>query len=252
MDREKVAFIEELAANAWRSAVEQHIGGWRLRFSGGNSRRVNSVWPNRTPDTPELDTGLQLVEDFYERRGTIPRYQLCPAAEPESLADRLSHQGYIFTAHTSVKTSPIDRLLEAAQPPQVEQFAASELTDVWFRIYTGASGYSERSLPIRRGILTRIGPAARFLLFKQEDQPAAVGLGVAERGWLGVFCVVTVPEFRRQGLAGAVMHALAAWGKGQGAEHVYLQVMDDNLPALALYEQLGFEQLYQYFYAEKP
>lgn len=251
MDREKIAFIEELAANAWRPAVEQQIGGWRLRFTGGNSRRVNSVWPNRTPDIPDLETGLRLAEEFYSRHGTIPRYQLCPAAEPETLADRLTRRGYTFTAHTSVKTSPIDRLLETAQPAQAEEIASPGLNEAWFRTYTGASGYSESSLPIRRGILTRIGPAARFLLLIQDGIPAAAGLGVVERGWLGVFCVVAVPEFRRQGLAGGVMHALAGWGKSQGAEHVYLQVMDDNLPALALYDRLKFEHLYQYFYAEK-
>ena len=48
------------------------------------------------------------------------------------------------------------------------------------------------------------------------------------------------------------MSLLADWGKAKGAGHVYLQVMDDNLPALALYDQLGFEHLYQYYYAETP
>jgi len=251
MHREKIALIEELAANAWRPALEQHLGGWRLRFSGGDSRRVNSVWPNRASGIADLDTAFRLVEDFYERHGTIPRYQVCPAAEPLSLPERLSGRGYLFTAHTTVKTSPIDRLLKSARPLKVEHSATAQLTDEWFDTYTSASGYVESSLPIRRGILSRIGPAANFLLLKQGDLPAATGLGVVERGWLGVFCVVTAPELRRQGLAGSVMHTLAAWGKAQGAEHVYLQVMDDNLPALVLYERLGFEQLYQYYYAEK-
>ena len=47
------------------------------------------------------------------------------------------------------------------------------------------------------------------------------------------------------------MHALAQWGLEQGAGGVYLQVMDDNLPALNLYSRLGFAQIYQYYYAVK-
>jgi RimJ/RimL family protein N-acetyltransferase len=48
-----------------------------------------------------------------------------------------------------------------------------------------------------------------------------------------------------------VMRALAEWGETQGAQRVYLQVMEDNLPALRLYSKLGFQFLYQYFYSTK-
>ena len=78
-----------------------------------------------------------------------------------------------------------------------------------------------------------------------------MGLGVVQRGWLGVFCVVTSPISRQQGLATGVMHALAEWGRQQNAEQIYLQVMEDNQPALSLYSKLGFTRLYQYYYAVK-
>jgi ribosomal protein S18 acetylase RimI-like enzyme len=47
------------------------------------------------------------------------------------------------------------------------------------------------------------------------------------------------------------MRALAVWGKARGAEQTYLQVMENNPPALALYERLGFNKLYEYWYACK-
>ena len=33
---------------------------------------------------------------------------------------------------------------------------------------------------------------------------------------------------------------------------MYLQVMENNFPALALYARAGFEKFYQYHYAEGP
>jgi len=251
METEQIRMVEELAANAWPPEITQTLGGWRLRYTGGNSRRVNSVWASLPPDDLPLETCLDLVEDFYRRRGAPACYQLCPASLPEGLREALLARGYVEWAHTSVRVKTIAGLLAATAPLPVEVETAGSLREEWFETYTGASGYSPESLPIRRGIFQRIGPEAQYVLIRQDGMPAATGLGVAERGWMGVFCVVTVPGLRRQGLAGAVMRALAEWGKTRGAQQVYLQVMEDNLSALRLYDKLGFQFLYQYFYSTK-
>jgi ribosomal protein S18 acetylase RimI-like enzyme len=78
----------------------------------------------------------------------------------------------------------------------------------------------------------------------------AVGLGVLEQGWVGVFCMNTRPEFRRQGAGQAVLRALAGWGDEAGATRMYLQVMEENQPAGGLYTRAGFGTLYTYHYRE--
>jgi ribosomal protein S18 acetylase RimI-like enzyme len=45
-----------------------------------------------------------------------------------------------------------------------------------------------------------------------------------------------------------MVHALAQWGQTYGVQQVYLQVMVENIPALALYRRFGFETLYHYYY----
>lgn len=251
MDNAQVHLVESLAANAWPPEIIQHLDGWRLRYTGGSSRRVNSVWANEPLNGLSLEAGLDLVEDFYRRRNAPPCYQLCPASLPKNLRDALLARGYVEWAHTSVKVQTIPALLAKTAATATKMETNAKLTDAWFEAYTGASGYSQESLPIRRGILQRIGPPAHYVLLKKDGLPIATGLGVAERGWLGVFCVVTDPAQRRQGLASAVMYALAGWGAEQGATQVYLQVMEDNQPALRLYDKLGFRFLYQYFYSTK-
>ena len=56
------------------------------------------------------------------------------------------------------------------------------------------------------------------------------------------------PNFRRQGYATAVLHALAAWAKAREADQIYLQVMEENTAAKALYTRAGFRTGYQYAY----
>jgi N-acetylglutamate synthase len=81
-------------------------------------------------------------------------------------------------------------------------------------------------------------------------QPAATALGVVEEHWLGISCVATDPTFRRRGCAQQLMAALFAWAIAHGTTHAWLQVMQHNAPALALYAQLGFATAYHYHYRE--
>jgi ribosomal protein S18 acetylase RimI-like enzyme len=52
--------------------------------------------------------------------------------------------------------------------------------------------------------------------------------------------------------APAVLHALAEWGRAYGATRMYLQVMENNAAARALYAGIGFETLYTYYYRSAP
>ena len=48
------------------------------------------------------------------------------------------------------------------------------------------------------------------------------------------------------------MAALLDWGASQGATTSYLQVLDDNVSALALYGRLGFRSHHEYRYLAEP
>ena len=65
---------------------------------------------------------------------------------------------------------------------------------------------------------------------------------------LGIFDLVSHPAERRRGHARALMAGLLAWGREQGSRHAYLQVVEANAPAMALYASLGYAPLYRYWY----
>jgi ribosomal protein S18 acetylase RimI-like enzyme len=73
-------------------------------------------------------------------------------------------------------------------------------------------------------------------------------LAVADRGWVGLTAVHTLPEQRRRGVAQSLLRALAGWAARQRIERVYLQVERDNAPARRLYAGLGFTEAYRYHY----
>jgi ribosomal protein S18 acetylase RimI-like enzyme len=81
---------------------------------------------------------------------------------------------------------------------------------------------------------------------------AAVARGAVVDGWLCVTAVTVDDDFRRRGLATAVMAALGDWARTRGAHSCLLQVAGDNAPALELYRRLGFTEHHRYHYRLGP
>ena len=79
----------------------------------------------------------------------------------------------------------------------------------------------------------------------------ACGLAVLQDGHVGLADIVTHPAHRRQGHARRLILDALAWACSHGAHTAYLQVMLDNAPALALYAELGFMEVYRYWYRVK-
>ncbi len=75
-----------------------------------------------------------------------------------------------------------------------------------------------------------------------------IGMGVAEREWVGMFNIATLARYRRKGVGTGIVRALAEWALENGAAQSYLQVMLTNSNAINLYTKLGFKYLYAYHY----
>jgi ribosomal protein S18 acetylase RimI-like enzyme len=115
-------------------------------------------------------------------------------------------------------------------------------------VYSESSGYDESSMNIRRDLMKRTPLHKAFALAQIDREPAGVGFGVVEDKWLGLFNIAVHPSMRGRGVAMSVNTALAMWGHQRGARSAYLQVESENLPALKLYDKLGFQHVYTYWY----
>lgn len=69
--------------------------------------------------------------------------------------------------------------------------------------------------------------------------PASLTLGTA----LLIRDLWVDPEYRRLGLARQLLTEVIRTGRASGARRIALQTEADNLPALSLYEEFGFERI---------
>lgn len=60
------------------------------------------------------------------------------------------------------------------------------------------------------------------------------------RGW--IYYLAVDPAFRFQGYGSTMIREAEAWLRARNAPKLQFMVRDDNLPAVAFYEHLGFER----------
>ncbi len=76
-------------------------------------------------------------------------------------------------------------------------------------------------------------------------------MGILENQYIGLFEIITAKDKRRQGYGRELILNILSWAKNKGATKAYLQVVASNEAALNLYSDLGFQEIYQYFYRIK-
>jgi ribosomal protein S18 acetylase RimI-like enzyme len=247
MNQDEINELELIAHNAWFAQERMRLGGWLLRADNGITRRANSVLPLGSPGL-DISTAIEFAIEFYTSRNLIPRFQVSEASLPEELDTILDDWGFKKVFYVEVWTAEISSLLKLHPSRETEYLGT--LSEEWIDTYLQASGYDPSSMPTRKGILERTDQPHVYVQAKDGDSIDAVGFGVVEGDWLGVFNIGTRPEKRKSGAAIAVNHALGLWGSQQGAKRTYLQVEKDNRIAKKLYTKLGFAHAYTYWYRQ--
>jgi N-acetylglutamate synthase len=251
-----VLLIEQLAANAWPAATVQLIDGWLLRHTPGVARRrSNSALPSpgaARASPAQRAQVVDLAERFYARRSQPTVVQVSPAELHDQLDRDLATRGYRRQAPTLVLTAPIHRVaVPAPIVPTLAVSVADTVTPQWLAAWTAIEARPDAAATNQQ-VLARIGPPAGYLTATRDREVVGVGMVVVERGWAGVFCMATRPRDRRHGVATAVLQHAAGWAADQGAQQLYLQVEEHNLPALRLYRRFGFQPSHHYHYRVAP
>ncbi|WP_029431666.1 GNAT family N-acetyltransferase [Blastococcus sp. URHD0036] len=241
-----VVDLELLAARGWRGWETGRLGDWLLRAGGGFTGRANSALVVGDPGCA-LPQAVDAVTRWYAARDLRPAVQL-PGVQARAATTAFAAAGWERDEDTLVLTAPLP---PARDDARVAVDLSPAPDDAWLAGYR----HGGRDLP----------PAARRVLTDAEDvvfasvrlDPApaplaAVARGVVTDGWLGVGAVTVDEPHRRQGLASAVMAALYRWGAERGARWSYLQVVESNAAARALYRRDGFIEHHRYHYRRAP
>jgi ribosomal protein S18 acetylase RimI-like enzyme len=91
-------------------------------------------------------------------------------------------------------------------------------------------------------------PSGLFVVENPGEKPTAVALCVQDNDLAGIMSFAVAAERRREGVGTEMLTAALQWARISGARTSWLQVVSNNLPAIALYQRFGFREAYQYHY----
>ena len=241
-----VLALESRLVNAWPSLDYQVYDGWLLRLAKGYSKRANSaaaLVPGATLDGPLID---HMVEHFIAAN-VRPTFRLTSLESP-TVDGLLAARGFREVEPTQALTKAIPE--DCTVDPAI--LLEPKVSTRWVRETAQSYGGEKADDAILVEIVSRIRQNAAFATLDLDDRHVAWGLGVVERGYVGLFDIVVAPELRGIGLGRRVVTSLMAWGRDQGAHTAYLQVREDTEVARALYLSIGFETAYRYTHRVRP
>jgi len=236
----EIRAMEERAFRGWPALESRDDAGWRLRLSGGYTKRSNSI-NALGPDAAVDPETVSRLETAYRERGLPPVWRLSPLAPP-AIADRLA--GYRTIERSLVQVCPLPA--DATPHPEVAilPVPSAARRDAFARHSPVRPEHRE----VMARMLARIAAPAGFAFVEEAGQPMAMAIGAVDGAWMGLFDVLVMPAARRRGLARKVTESLYAWARDHGATSAWLQVVATNEAALPLYAAQGFRPLYAYEY----
>lgn len=241
MDRATLQEVDKIAAWAWPAFVVADVDGWLWRYSGGGSKRANSVlamgWRGH-----DVERSVELVEKLYDERSAPPQFNVSDVSDPPNLDRILEARGYIAHEPVTTLAKAVDR--KAKKPADVLEEAMP--SEGWMETYTSVISASRK--PQAPKLVARVPEPRAFFSCVRDGRVVSAGLGVAKDGFAVVECMATKADARRSGGARSILAGIEAWAARQGARTLFLQAVTANAPAIALYTAAGYRRVMQNHY----
>ena len=251
MDQQEITFYEELQCNAFPALQNVMYDGWSVRFGGGFTYRVNcanAMYPEALPAREKAE----YVEKLYRESGlSMSIFKLHEGMDKKQLEDCgrvLDEMGYQTERDGNIFVCD---LTDYPRSVRTEVTVESVMTDEWLDGFLTMNGTADEQRPAASAMLKNIHYPIAAASIVENGKMAACGLGVIERGHVGLYDIYVDASCRRRGLGGDICTAIMNYGKEQGCDTAYLQVLSDNHGARALYRQLGYTETYEYWFRTK-
>lgn len=194
---------------------------------------------------------IQKAEERYQALGIQPSFIVKSTQDYSPIGDQLRAKGYTVADHMHVM------LLEGSigrRSQDVEVVVADNtLIDLWSTIYVSSFEEDPRLLGAVKRIAASLlaNPAVKLLVATYEGKPSGVTALYTSGRITGAYCVGTIKEKRRRGVATTLLGYAEHQARSTGT-HLVLQTFESD-GVEGFYLNLGFKRLYtKNVWVQKP
>lgn len=269
-DTAYIKLIEEISLNAWPSHKIELYDGWLIRFSHNYTHRTNSVTQVGSSLLP-IEEKISYCENIYKNYHTPSIFKISPLIDPEF--DTLLEQRGYEIQHTTENMTMDFSTFQPYEPiaAEYEYYGRNSglpsflvyqediivqlrdrITDEWLHSLFRLNGTTNPTLRrIVPSMFKAIPKETIVASIEIDGHMVASGLGIMDRGHVGLYAIYVDVSCRRKGFGRAICSAILSEAQKKHAEHAYLQVVKGNVHAKHLYQSLGFQDLYTYWFRVK-
>ncbi len=237
--------IEEAGINASATSRSIWYDGWLARFSPGKAQRARCINALSNGLLP-LKSKLDFVQPIYARH-SLPLLFRITSLQDKALESQLDALGFKTHDDTRVMSGALD--VAPLLPPLPQDYSLDAVDAIEFAESVGqmrGSPPEQRAAHAKRLAEAPL-PAIRCVI-THDGEPVCAGQCVSEGPLVGLYDIVTAQAHRKRGLASLLSQWLLAKAHSSGARHAYLQVDASNAAARSIYQAIGLEDRYSYWY----
>ncbi|OOM14213.1 GNAT family N-acetyltransferase [Clostridium saccharobutylicum] len=243
----EIRTIEELTINAFPALQTEIYDGWILRFSNGYTYRANCICPIYSSENNILDK-IHFCENKYISRGLPSIFKITSNTDSE-LDRTLENNGY-----RKVKT--VNLMYGLIEPMSIGNIEGVEISnhidDEWLDASIRLSEIKRIDLQeIQCKMLKNIASSLVCVKAKENRLVVGCGLGIIDNGFIGLYNIHVDEKYRRRGIGLNICKAILKFGIENNADKAYLQVHSLNDKAINMYNKLGLQIFYTYWFREK-
>ncbi len=243
-----ITLLEELQYNAFPPLQTLLYDGWTIRFGGNFTYRVNCCSPLYVTQTPTRQQ-LDRIESLYRGaglKGCIFKLHQGMGGLADACDALLDARGYNEDRRGNIFLCGLETFCRDTRSPVTVE---TEIRDEWLEDFLTMNGTADpRQRAAAMSMLKSIRLPVLAASIRKEGQMLACGLGVCERGFVGLYDIYVRDDCRRLGLGADLCTGIMNRAKAMGCGTAYLQVLADNAGARALYRMLGYVQDYTYWF----
>lgn len=242
-----VLLFQELTHRAWLARDTVVHKGWLVRVSEGVTKRANSILPISYHGA-DLEQDVSIVDKLYKDNNLPLIFQISDYFEPSNLVEYLQNSEFLVTDETIVMSTEIEQDNFSPNKDGFDVVIEHDVDVKWYQALKRLTDIDSSKLEGFRKIISRTSNAKITCSVMKDDNPIGIVLGVIEEPFIGIFDLVVLSDYRRQGIGEFIMRLMMSYAQKSKLQTMYLQVEANNLPAVKLYKKLNFQERYRYRY----